>query len=232
MVRIIIASIASLLFVTSTLAQSEVFIQKRLFKSEPKSSFVVSVERSDVKEKDIEDIWKDYVKNFDSKPDFDKDQNLSISEDVNLPELSSGGLHIFMRKNTLPEDQMEFAIWIKSANDGFIGGDHPKVAFAKQWVLEYALNVKRYQITERLEEKVDDLEDLQDDREDLVDDIADSKKEIEKLRDDIEKEEKKIVEAENELPELESTLQEVQKRVNILKAQLKEVEARKAQRDG
>jgi len=226
----------SVLFYCMTFAQSEVLVQKRLFKIEPQHAFTFSVERSDVKDKEIVKMWNSYLKNFNSKPDFDKDLQMEVAEEVQIEKISSDPLRIYMRKSNISDAQTEFVVWLQNSKGNFIGNESTDgdIRMAKQWVLEYGICIKRHQITERLEENQDDLESLVKDKEKLTEKLEDSqeeiedlKKEIEKLKKDIEKEKENIDEVNEELPEVEAEIKKKQTEVDKFNRQLQELKALK-----
>jgi len=214
---------------SNSIAQSDVMIQDRLFKSQPQSAFVVSLERTGIKDKDMVKEWESYLKEFDSKVDFDKDAKMYVSEDAQVTAISNGPLQVFMRKNNLSDQQTEFSVWIKDANGNFVGSNasDAKESMASQWVLNYAINIKRNQIKELLDDMEDDLESITDDKEDLDDDIKSREEEIKDLREDIKDEEEKIKEAKKELPGVEEKLRAQTAEVEKLKRTLQELESRK-----
>jgi hypothetical protein len=226
----ILTGFFSFLFILSSIAQSEVLVQKRLFQNEPQYAFVTSLERSEIKDKDIDEMWEDYLDEFNSKPDFNKDLQMEVAEEVEIGDIASESITVYMRKTNVSGSQTEFVIWMQNKNGVFIGGESTSnvIPSARQWVLGFPISIKRKHITEQLEESQDDLEDLMDDKEDLTDDLEDARKEIEDLKQDIEKEEEKISEVEKKLPEVEADLKKKQIEVDKLKKELRDLEAIKS----
>lgn len=214
-----------------SMAQSDVIVQDRLFRTESHHAFVVSVERSGIKDKDIEKMWKSYLKNFDTKPKFDKDAKMYVAEDAQVSKISNAPLQVFMRKNNLSDAQTEFTVWLKDSNGNFVGSaaSDAKKDMASQWVLNYAIYIKRNQVEELLDDKEDDLRSLEKEKEKLDKEIKSGEKEIEKLREDIEDEEKTIREAKEELPEVEKKLNTQRSEVEKLKRTMEELESRSKQ---
>jgi len=218
-----------LVFLSSVWSQSEVIIQKRIFKSDPQTAFVVSVEREGVKDKDIDKMWKSYLKNFDTKPDFDKESELSVAEEAMVSKISNGPLKIFMRKNNVSKVQTEFTIWIKDSNNQFVGSaaSDANTDITSQWVLDYAICIKRHQKEEILEELEDDLKSLEKEKKKLDKEVKSAQKAIEKMRDKIEDEEKDIREAKEELPEVSRELSSKKMEVDLIRKELEQLRKRK-----
>ena len=221
----IILSILFLFLLTtsnSVFSQIEVLEQKRQFKSDLKTAFVFSAERQELKDKDIENAWEDYVEDYDGDLDFDKETKMFVAESTEINAISEVPLHVFMRMSNISKGQTELTIWLRQADGSFVETQtsQSKAEAGKSWVAEFARKLIRMNLEEVLEELEDELDDLVDDKEDLEDDLKSAQKSIEKYQEKIEDEKEEIQEIKKELPPLKIQVRSKQAEVDKVRSRL------------
>ena len=143
--------------------------------------------------KTSEKIWKEYVKPY-GKSDWDRKNKEHVLFNVRVPAISSEQVTIVARFNQY-RNMTKGSFWIKSGDDYLNSEDHGE-AFrgSGEFLQEYAYEVERHSIREKMKEQEKDLGRLEKDLERLIKKNKNLHKDIEKAKETIAKKEREIEE--------------------------------------
>lgn len=175
------------------------------------NAFAINIYGAD--EKDIEKEWKRLMKDYDAE-DVDRKKEV-IADDVTIKDISPNTVDVYAKVEKEDGDKHRFIVAFNLGMTYLNSSEHSAAAkSAEKLLYEFAFEVSREALSDKLDDKKDELEDLQKDQEKLV-------KDKEKLQDDIEGWKKDIGKAEKDI---EKNIKDQEEKKEAISNQQKEVE--------
>lgn len=145
----------------------------------------------DMKDKDVKNRWKDYMKKYDAKAQKVKgSKHEQKFENVTIYDLGYGKYNIHSTVYKTGADS-ELVVWVNDG-DGFISSDSEKAPGVQKYLEEFGIYIEKYKVEKEMEKEAKILKKHNERQEKLV-------KEKNKLENNIAKWEKEIVEAKAEI---------------------------------
>ena len=143
----------------------------------------------DASEKDMEKIWKSYMKPYKGKTKKSRKTNEFFTDNATIPELSSNSVDVYAKMNEV-NGEVLLSVWF-DLGGGFLSSEtHPdKVSAAQILILQYALEVSKKATGDELKSEKKNLKKLGKE-------LTKLEKVNTKLHQDIEMYKRKIKEAE------------------------------------
>ena len=141
------------------------------------------------KAKDVEKIWKDYIKKYRGKTKKSRKTGETLTDDATIPELSANSIDVYVKTNEV-NGEVLFSVWF-DVGGGFLSSEtHPdKTSSAQKIVLLFAIEVSKHMTQDELKGEQKTLGKLEKELQKL-------EKQNLKLHEDIEAFKQKIMEAE------------------------------------
>lgn len=180
------------------------------------NAMVVTLEGVD--DKDVGDIWEDYLKDYYGvKTDWERRQKEWFSDDANIPAIGGATpLDIHAAANERG-DKVEFTVWFNLGNDFLNSRDYTEqYAEAEKLMEDFIIEVRKVRVKKELEEQEKELKDLEEDLERL-----ESKND--RYHEDIEKAEEAIEEARRDIAENEKEQEVMRQRIETQKEMVEKV---------
>ena len=165
-------------------------------------------------EKLVEDVWKDYMKEYKAKPKYDRKAKEHFSDDAEITSIGgSNTVDVYARIEERSGD-VDFTLWFDLGGAYLNSDEHSaKYREAEEFLMEFALKVARTKTNEELEEEEKLLKGLESDLNRL-------ERENERFHKEIEKAKERIAQAERDI---ETNLQEQEKMRKMVQEQTKKV---------
>lgn len=165
-------------------------------------------------EKLVEDVWKDYMKEFKAKPKYDRKTKEHFSDDAEITAIGGSNTVDVYAKIEGRGGDVDFTLWFDLGGAYLNSDDHTaKYREAEAFVMEFALEVARTKTNEELDTEEKQLKDLESD-------LSQLERENERLHKEIEKAKERIAQAERDI---ESNLQEQEKARKMIQKQTQKV---------
>lgn len=140
-------------------------------------------------EKDVEKLWKAYIKEYKGKTKKDRRTGEIFTDDALIPEISANTVDLYAKMNTVGEEVL-FSVWTDLGGEFLSSASHPdKYNQAEKMLLLFALEVSGKVISDELSAEEDTLKKHEKE-------LTKLEKENTKLHQDIEMYKQKILEAE------------------------------------
>lgn len=155
----------------------------------------LSFEIKDLKTSKVEDLWQDFVKQFDCKTKKDKKMDEYFSDNAKIYYIpSTTSIDIFANFAERGKNATEASIFFLD-NDRFLStaSNAEQMKGATEFVRQFDIYVQKYQTKEQLEDEQKKLKKLESDLKKLIKDNENLHKDIENYKDKIKKAESDIV---------------------------------------
>ena len=183
------------------------------------------VELPEMKERDVERLWKDYIGKFGGKTKKMRDIKGYFTDDTEI--YSIGGINKLDVYARVEDDRSQTTLtaWF-DMNDGMLRSDTQPEAYkaAVSFLQDFALEVKISEVQEKLDEEEKNLKDLEKamdrlkrDNDDYHKTIKDAREKIAKAEQDIEQNERDQVSTTERIGEQKEKVSQVRERLNYLK---------------
>ena len=189
-----IAFLAFILFALPMFAQSiDIDEASRAMNNGTYNSFLF--ELPDVSEKEAEDDWKAFMKDFKAKTKYDRKSKLWLAEEAQMPRLSDNPVSVYARilEDSNPNKRTSVIVWF-DLGESYASSelDEKKGAYAKEILIEYGITASKHHAEAIVKTEEKTLDKLEGDLKKLRNDNDDYHKAIEKAKDTIAKMEKNI----------------------------------------
>lgn len=185
------------------------------------SNYGYSFVLPDLSEKEVKSLWKDLMKEYDSKPKKVKKSSNLMAEEVRVSSITgSGSMNIYSQTESRGKD-VAMTVWFDMGDGKFLNSNdyQNSAGDGEEFLQKFGVRAKKAAIQNELKAEEKDLEKLGKDLKSL----AKKKSNLEK---DIENFKKKIMEAEQAIVENEAAQAETENMISEQQTKVQEVEHR------
>lgn len=185
----------------------------------------LALEIPNVSQKMVNDLWKDYLKDFyKAKPKWNRKTDEWFSDDADIAALGLGNTVDIYGKVEEKKEGVVVRMWVNLGGAYLNSKDHPeRFTEAEKLMMRFGIEVAKEKTKMELEEQQDKLKELEKDLARLKSENERYHKEIERAKEAIQKAEKDIeenLEAQKEQEQViksqEAVIKQVEKRLNDL----------------
>ncbi|MEN0005553.1 MAG: hypothetical protein AAF798_15495 [Bacteroidota bacterium] len=175
--------------------------------------------------KDVDDVWKDYVKDFyDTKTKRIRKTDEYFSDDAEITAIGgSNTVDLYATFDEVGEDT-EMCLWVDLGGAFLASAEHPnRYAEAEKMMLRFGIEVAKFQTNEELEAEEKKLKKIQSELSKLERANKRYHKNIEEAKERIKKAEENIVENEQSQEATKKLIEEQLKAVELVKKKLSDL---------
>lgn len=219
------AHILLIFFVLSAGLTLNAQIKEQTIKMSEGNNNALSLEIPNVSDKLVNEVWKDYLKDFyDSKPKWNRKTDEWFADDADIAALGLGNTVDIYATVEERKENVVLNMWVNLGGAYLNSKDHrERYTEAEKMLMRFGLEVARVKTEDELEDEQDQLKELQKELSRLKSYNERYHKEIERAKEAIKKAEQDIVDNEKEQEQMLKTIEEqeaaikaVEKRLNDL----------------
>lgn len=179
----------------------------------PQNALVITLPNTS--EKVVEDVWKDFMKEYKAKPKYDRKQREHFSDDAEISLLRTSNPTVDVYANIEERgDDVDFALWIDMGGAFLSSKEHPdQYRDGEKFLMSFALEVARAEVDIELDEQEKELKKLESTLKKLQNDHEHYEKEIKNAKERIAKAEKDI---EDNLKEQGNVNKMIEQQLNVI----------------
>ncbi len=149
------------------------------------SNNALTITLSDIRAKDVENVWKDYMKTMGNKTKYQRKEKEYFADDASLPEVSKSTVDIYSKAEESGKD-VQFSVWF-DLGGGYLSssGQPDQYKAAVNVMNDFVREINRYKINEQLKAEMNKMSKMNNDLKKLVSDKDSYEKDIKKAEEKI-----------------------------------------------
>lgn len=207
----------------SLLTRSQVFESDEAMVNGTQSAFIVTLETNDAKL--AEKVWKNFMKDYGGKTKGVKGGKEDLTSGAEIVGINGvNPINVYSRTAASVEGNVEMIVWFDLGDEYLASNRRTQYEEAEKMLLKYALECKKEQTQNELDDAEKKLKALENDMDKLKrqnnsyhKDIEDAEKKIEQAKENIVKNDEQQVDTHQKIDLQKELLEEIKRRLSDLR---------------